>query len=101
MVSYAGTDMLFYRADGPQKLVDRQAAQWDRLLDWMNATHGARFFAEGITHVAQPEESLAKVRALVPREALKLAAVHSMTTLTGSALIALAVAEGALTADEA
>lgn len=102
VVNYAGTDMLFYRADGPQKLLDRQAKHWDAVLDWMKATHGARFYlAEGITHVAQPEESLAKVRALVPADPLRLAAVHSMTTLTGSALLALAVAEGALSADAA
>lgn len=106
VVNYAGTDMLFYRADGPQKLVDRQAKHWDAVLDWMNAAHGARFYlAEGITHVKQPEESLAKVRAqvqaLVPADPLRLAAVHSITTLTGSALLALAVAEGALSADAA
>lgn len=102
VVRYAGTDMLFYRADGPQKLVDRQARQWDPVLDWMRDRHGARFFlTEGVRHVTQPDEALARVDARVPREALALAAVHSMTTLTGSALLALAVAEGALGVDEA
>ncbi|MEP9356565.1 ATP12 family protein [Xanthobacter sp. KR7-65] len=99
---YAGTDMLFYRAEGPQKLLDRQAARWDPVLDWMHAQHGARFFlAEGVRHVTQPAEALAQVEALVPRAALALAAVHSMTTLTGSALLALAVAQGTLSAEDA
>lgn len=102
VVQYAGTDMLFYRAEGPQTLVDRQARGWDPVLDWMKQAHDARFFlAEGIRHVAQPPEALARVRALVPQEALALAAVHSMTTLTGSALLALAVREGVLDADAA
>lgn len=102
VVSYAGTDMLFYRAEGPQTLVERQARLWDPVLDWARRDHDARFFlAEGVRHVAQPEEALARVRALVPREPLALAAVHSMTTLTGSALLALAVAGGALDAEEA
>lgn len=102
VVRYAGTDMLFYRAEGPQTLADRQATCWDPVLDWIRSAHGARFFlTEGVRHVTQPEEALARVRDLVPLSPLRLAAVHSMTTLTGSALLALAVAEGALAADAA
>ncbi|MFG1400569.1 ATP12 family chaperone protein [Xanthobacter sediminis] len=99
---YVGTDMLFYRAEGPDALVERQALHWDPVLAWAREAHGAPFFlAEGVCHVAQPEESLAQMRALVPHEALPLAAVHVMTTLTGSALLALAVAGGVIEADAA
>ncbi len=102
MVRYAGTDMLFYRAEGPQGLVDRQARHWDPVLDWMREAHGARFFlSQGIRHVTQPEDALAEVAALVPDAPLALAAAHSMTTLTGSALLALAVAGGRLDVDAA
>ncbi|MGE4373034.1 MAG: ATP12 family chaperone protein [Xanthobacter sp.] len=102
VVRYAGTDMLFYRAESPQGLVDRQAHYWDTVLDWMRDQYGTRFYmAEGVMHVAQPEDSLAAVRDLVPEIALPLSAIHSMTTLTGSALLALAVAQGRLNADEA
>jgi len=102
VVRYAGTDMLFYRADGPQKLVARQARSWDPVLDWMSGTHGARFFlSEGVQHVTQPADALARVAGRVPLDPLRLAAIHSMTTLTGSALLALAVAEGALDVDAA
>lgn len=102
VVRYAGTDMLFYRADGPQKLVDRQAQHWDPVLDWMNTAHDARFFlSEGIQHVTQPPDALARVAALVPLDPLRLSAIHSMTTLTGSTLLALAVAEGVIDADAA
>lgn len=99
---YAGTDMLFYRAEGPAGLVERQARHWDPVLAWARDTHGAPFFlAEGVCHVAQPEGSLARVHALVPEAPLPLAAVHVMTTLTGSALLALAVLEGMMDADAA
>ncbi|MFG1417106.1 ATP12 family protein [Xanthobacter sp. V0B-10] len=99
---YVGSDMLFYRAEGPDGLVERQARHWDPVLAWAREAHGAPFFlAEGICHVAQPEESLARVHALVPQEALPLAAMHVMTTLTGSALLALAVAGGVIEADAA
>lgn len=102
VVSYAGTDMLLYRAEGPQGLLERQTRHWDGVLDWMSGTHGARFFlAQGVLHVAQPEAALEQVRALVPEGPLKLAAVHSMTTLTGSALLALAVLKGRLNAEAA
>ncbi|MFS8038760.1 ATP12 family chaperone protein [Xanthobacter sp. AM11] len=102
VVRYAGSDMLFYRAEAPQGLVAWQAEAWDPVLDWLHASHGARFFlSQGVRHVTQPEASLAQVRALVPLAPLPLAAVHSITTLTGSALLALAVAQGALGVDQA
>lgn len=102
VVRYAGTDLLFYRAEGPDGLVERQARHWDKVLDWMRDTHGARFYlSQGIRHVAQPAEALAQVAARVPDEPLALAAVHSMTTLTGSTLLALAVAEGLIDVDAA
>ncbi len=102
VASYTGTDMLFYRAEGPDSLVRRQAAHWDPVLAVFADRHGARFFlAEGIRHVAQPPEALAAAAALIPQDPLLLAAVHSMTTLTGSALLALALAGGHLDADAA
>ena len=102
VVNYAGTDMLLYRAEGPKGLTDRQQQHWDGVLRWLDEAHGARFYlAEGVLHVAQPEEALAAVRALVPEAPLELAAVHSMTTLTGSALLALAVHAGQLDAEAA
>lgn len=102
VVRYAGTDMLFYRAEGPAGLVERQARHWDPVLAWAREAHRAPFFlAEGVCHVAQPEAALARIGALVPEAPLPLAAVHVMTTLTGSALLALAVAQGAIDADAA
>ncbi len=100
VANYAGTDLLFYRAEGPDALLERQAAQWDPILEWLNETYGARFFlSEGIRHVAQPDDALARVRARLPQGPLALAALHVITTLTGSALLALALAEGRLDAD--
>ena len=99
---YIGSDMLFYRAEGPDSLVQRQSALWDPVLATFDRTYGARFYlSEGIRHVAQPPEAVARMADLIPREPLALAAVHSMTTLTGSALLALAVAGGHLDADAA
>jgi chaperone required for assembly of F1-ATPase len=59
---------------------------------------GATFVkASGIMHVTQPEAALNAVRkVLAGYDAWSLAPLHVMTTLTGSALIALAHAAGHL-----
>lgn len=101
---YAGSDLLCYRAGDPQSLVAAQAAAWDPVLDWAHEAHGARFIlSEGIIHVAQPEPALAALTARLAAidSPLRLAAIHIMTTLMGSVLLALAVAEGRLSAAEA
>jgi chaperone required for assembly of F1-ATPase len=99
---YLASDLLFYRATSPQGLVERQTRHWDPILDWARQAFGADFeLGEGVVYVAQPQAALAAVRAAIPEEPWRLGAVHSITTLSGSALIALAMARGALAADAA
>jgi chaperone required for assembly of F1-ATPase len=101
IVNYLGSDALFYRADHPEALVARQAAQWDPLLFWAAEQLGAHFIlAQGILHVRQPDQALAAARAALPSDPWRLGALHSVTTITGSALLALALMQGRLTADE-
>jgi len=104
IAAYAASDLVFYRAGEPEGLVMAQNAAWNPVVAWAEATLGVRFvLAEGVVHQAQPENALAAVRAaLAPRvEPIGLAALHVMTTLTGSCLIALMAAEGALAGDQA
>src|SRR5262249_58463721 len=99
---YLACDLLFYRAPGPAGLVARQGEAWDPVLAWARDALGARFMlAEGIVFVTQPVEALTAARAAIPRDIWQLGALNSVTTLTGSALIALALAGGALTVDQA
>lgn len=99
---YLGTDMLFYRAGEPEGLVAKQTAHWDPVLAWAHEALGARFLlAEGVMHVAQPEASLAAVSAAIPRDLWRLGAANIITTLTGSALIAVALSAGRLSAEAA
>ncbi|KMO28647.1 ATP12 family chaperone protein [Methylobacterium aquaticum] len=103
LAAYAGTDLVAYRAGDPARLVAAQGAAWDPVLDWAHDVLGARFMlSEGVMHVTQPAESLAAIRRAI--EAVEsptaLAGLHSMTTLTGSVLIALAVLRGRLTPQE-
>lgn len=99
---YLGCDLVCYRAGGPTGLVIRQSKAWDPVLIWARETLGARFLlAEGIVFVRQPDETLAAASAAIPRDPWRLGALNAITTLTGSALIALAFAGGALSVDEA
>jgi chaperone required for assembly of F1-ATPase len=102
IAKYLASDLVFYRAGAPPGLVERQAHHWDPILDWARHALGADFkLGEGVVHVAQPQAALAAARTAIPEEPWRLGAVHSITTLTGSALLALAMARGALAADAA
>lgn len=99
ILRFASSDMLCYRASSPEVLVVRQADAWDGVLDWARASLGARFLlAEGVMHVEQPREAIGAVGIHVSQrsEPMRLAALHLMTSLTGSALLALAVDSGEL-----
>ncbi len=101
---YAGSDLVCYRAEAPETLAERQRLAFDPVLDWAAEALGARFaLAAGVTHVEQPPEALAAVRAVLEEfdDPAALAALSVVTSLTGSALIALAMARGFLAPAEA
>jgi chaperone required for assembly of F1-ATPase len=102
IAKYLASDLLFYRAGSPPGLVERQARHWDPILAWARQALGADFkLGEGVVYVAQPEAAIVAACAAIPQQPWRLGAVHVVTTLTGSALIALAMACGALSADAA
>jgi chaperone required for assembly of F1-ATPase len=104
IVRYASSDHVLYRAGEPEGLVALQAAHWDPILEWAHSALGARFIlAEGVNFVVQPETALAAVRAEAEKWPVPfaLAALASLTSLAGSALIALALARGRLSAVDA
>jgi chaperone required for assembly of F1-ATPase len=102
VAKYLGSDLLCYRADAPAGLVAKQARAWDPVLAWARDELGARFVqVEGVVYTAQPEHAVAAARAAIPADAWRLGAASSITTITGSALLALALAAGAIDADTA
>jgi chaperone required for assembly of F1-ATPase len=104
ILRYAGSDLICYRAEGPEALAERQRLAFDPVLRWASETLGARFrLAAGIVHVAQPPEALEAISAALDAydDPAALAAMSVLTTLTGSALLALAVAGGFLSPEAA
>lgn len=101
VAKYFESDLLFYRAAHPEALVTREGEYWDPVLFWAADELGARFvLAEGIVHVRQPETAVAAATAALPDDPWLVAALHIVTSITGSALLALALLRGARTADE-
>ena len=99
---YLGSDLVVYRAEQPEGLVARQAELWDPLMAFARDDLGARFVqVAGVMFSEQPAHAIEAARAHIPADPWRLGAVSSITTLTGSALIALALAKGAITADAA
>ena len=99
---YLGSDLLFYRVDEPEGLVAAQAQHWDPVLQWTQETFGAHFvLTQGVTFVQQGAEAVATAAKAIPPHPWRLGAVNSATALTGSALLALALAHGRLTVDDA
>jgi chaperone required for assembly of F1-ATPase len=101
IAKYFHSDLLFYRAGHPEALVAREAELWDPVLFWAAEALGAHFIlTEGVMHVRQPDQAIAAARAALPADPWSLAALHMVTTLTGSALLALALLRDALDEDQ-
>ena len=99
---YLGSDLLFYRAGEPEGLVASQSQHWDPVLEWARDALGARFvLTQTIMFMSQPPDAIAAAAKAIPTDPWQLGAVNSTTTLTGSALLALALAHGRLDADAA
>jgi chaperone required for assembly of F1-ATPase len=102
IIAFAGRDLLCYRAAAPPELVSLQAAQWDPVIAWIDATFRARFsVVTGVMPVDQPNAALYPLAsALQSYNAYQMTALHVMTTLTGSALLALAHGREFLAAED-
>ncbi len=103
IVAFSGSDLLCYRAEAPDGLVRRQSAAWDPVVAWAKRELGADFrLRAGLMPIEQNPETLNAVRkALAGLDPLSLSALHVLTTIGGSALLALAHQRGHLSLEEA
>lgn len=90
--AFAGSDLLCYRAEGPPGLGLRQARSWDPVLSWAEQELGTRFrVVSGVMPIRQSDTALAAIEnVLATVDAFRLTALHTLTTLLGSAVLALA-----------
>ena len=100
-LAFLGSDLLCYRAEKPQSLVERQAASWDPILDWARAGLDVDLIVgSGIAFLAQPESAMRRAReflAAMPAE--RALGVKAAAEIAGSAVIGLALAHKAFPAE--
>ncbi|MFN3721801.1 MAG: ATP12 family chaperone protein [Paracoccaceae bacterium] len=103
IANYGTTDLLCYRATGPQPLIQRQAEQWTPLLDWARDVLGTPLVVtHGVMPVAQPFDCLSCLRSHVAAHSpFQLAALHDLVAISGSLILGLAVARKHLTGAQA
>jgi chaperone required for assembly of F1-ATPase len=103
LATYAGTDLLCYRAESPRDLVRRQADAWQPWLDWAAEIYGARLIVtEGVIAVRQSDEALDRLKQAVrAHDHFQLAALQLAVNTAGSLILGLALSRGALSADSA
>lgn len=102
-VGFARADLLCYRVAYPESLARAQVEAWQPVLDWAEAALGARFrVTTEINPIDQPEETLAAIRTVCAAyDPWRLAALHALAGIYGSATLALAVLEGHIAAEQA
>ena len=101
LAAYGESDLLCYRAERPPDLVGRLAALWDPPLDWARDRYDVHFeIVIGVIHRPQPEATIARLgAAIATRRPFELAPLSPIVTITGSLVLALALAERAMEAE--
>jgi chaperone required for assembly of F1-ATPase len=98
LAEYGESDLLCYRAEGPESLAERQARVWEPLLGWARTRFGVDFeTTTGVMHRPQPAATVEQLgSAVAARSAFQLAGLAPLVTIAGSLIVALALAEGAI-----
>lgn len=100
---YGESDLLCYRAESPPPLVERQARAWDPILQWARRRYDVDFeVVSGIMHRHQPQATVDSLaHAVHARSVFELAGLSPLVTISGSLVVALALAEAAIDVDTA
>jgi chaperone required for assembly of F1-ATPase len=103
IADYAGSDLLCHRAEAPVDLRRRQDAVWQPILDWAILRYDAPLkVGSGVMPLRQSKAAMTAIRlALCDYDAYRLSGLLVTTTTTGSVLLALALAESRIDADQA
>lgn len=103
LARYAGTDVTCYLAESPTELQARQEAAWKPWRDWAGKELGVVLVPViGLMASPQPEASLQAVRThALSLDDFRLTALTWGCSLLGSAILALAIECGVLSAEAA
>ncbi|SLN40538.1 ATP12 family chaperone protein [Oceanibacterium hippocampi] len=102
MAAYGENDLLCYRVESPVELVAKQAEAWDPLLAWLRRRYdiGLRV-TSALVHVPQETAARAAFERIVDAfDPMRISALHNVTTITGSLVLALALAAREIDAEQ-
>ncbi|MCR9107863.1 ATP12 family protein [Marivita sp. XM-24bin2] len=102
LAEYGDSDLLCYRADAPEALVERQNMVWDPLLEWAERELNAKLEPRvGVMHAPQDPAAISELRERVrAMNAFELAAFHDLVAISGSLVIGFAAKSGDHPIDE-
>jgi chaperone required for assembly of F1-ATPase len=92
LAAYGDSDLLCYRADSPEELVERQTARWDPMLDWAADVLDVRLLPRtGVIHAPQDPKAVKKLyQRTHGLDVFELAAFHDLVSLSGSLILGFA-----------
>ena len=95
---YAGTDLLCYRVEEPNELIDQQILYWDPYIKWAEEKFGIKLnVTNGIVPIEQPIETMhLLISKMKNMSVLKLTVFHELVTISGSYILGLAAVEKAM-----
>lgn len=103
LLAYVDTDTLSYRSSSSEKLAKTQQEQWDPYTGWMSTRFGGIWqITTGVMPLEQPaaiHQAIGKY--LAGQGAMRLSAACVLASLFSSLVLAVAVLEKRLEADEA
>jgi chaperone required for assembly of F1-ATPase len=101
IVKYAHSDLLCYQSDGPKPLIELQKSLWEPVLAQFQQDENISFITtSSISYVEQSADDMDRFAALVvPLDGYELGTMHVVTTMSGSALLAMALHKGWLTSE--
>lgn len=99
---YLGTDLLCYRAPEPRILIERQSEGWDEWLAWAKSKGVDLISTQSLIAIVQPESAFKAVVSYAgDLEDIRLTLFLHFTAVFGSVVLAMAVMEKSLSAEEA
>ncbi len=103
LLGYVDGELLCYRATHPAELRARQQAEWQPWLDWCAGRHGVHLrTTDGVMPVSQPERASAAMAGVLASQGdAVLTGLGVLVPVLGSLVLALALAEEALSAPDA
>ncbi len=102
IAAFGGSDLICYRADEPDELVNRQNEAWDRFHIWLAETWGVKLaMTTGVMPVSQRDEDLLILRQAVDKQNdFILSGLHTVVTISGSLVMGLAFLSGDFDIDD-